>query len=67
MIVGKYLGQQFNLWAGLSNAVGVPSVVVSLRLAYWSLPFSMSVGGHCITRPGLTFGIGPIYVSWCKL
>ena len=46
---------------------GIPTLIVTLRLRYWSLPLSVSVGGHLLSKPGFTFGVGPIYFSWSIL
>jgi len=65
-----------NLWSGVNRFAPtglrdldhlVPTVVVTLRLRNWSLPFSVTVGGHLLSKPGLTFGVGPVYISWSLL
>lgn len=57
-----------HLWSGVyRGAAGVPSVAVILKLRYWSLPLSLTFEGHVIGVPGVTVGLGPLYVSWCRV
>lgn len=56
-----------NLWSGGYAANGVPRAVLTVRPRFWSVPFSVSIGGHLLSKPGLTFGLGPLYLSWSIL
>jgi hypothetical protein len=70
-----------NLWSGIyrnanpprddfedrRGGFGIPTLVVSLRLHEWGLPLALHVGGHLLSRPGLTFVLGPIHISWSRL
>jgi hypothetical protein len=54
-----------HLWGGvLRGAAGVATVALILRPREWSLPLSISYGSHIICRPGVTIGLGPLYLSW---
>jgi hypothetical protein len=55
-----------NLWTGVHRR-GIPTVVVSLRLCEWGLPFALHIGGHLLSKPGLTFVVGPLHISWSRL
>jgi hypothetical protein len=48
----------------LVNDHNMPRLMCILRLRYWSLPLSFSIGGHVIERAGFTVGVGPFYFSW---
>lgn len=62
-----------NLWSGVYRHTKgmwhdpIPTVVVTVRLRYWSLPLSISAGAHLLSKPGVTVGIGPLYFSWSWL
>ena len=46
---------------------GVPTVVIDVNLNDWALPLSVHVGGPLLSKPGLTFRIGPVNIGWSKL
>ena len=61
-----------NLWSGIyrpGNAAdpNIPTVVVTLRPYEWGLPFALHIGGHLLAKPGLTFVVGPLHISWSRL
>lgn len=64
---GCYRDPSHGLYGSKNGAHLVPTVAVTLRLRNWSLPFSVTVGGHLLSKPGLTFGVGPVYISWSLL
>ena len=45
----------------------VPTVVIDVNLNDWALPLSVHVGGPLLSKPGLTFRIGPVNIGWSKL
>lgn len=55
------------LFSGLHARNGLPRLILFLRLRYWSLPLSVSIGGHMLSRPGCVVGVGPFYFSWSWL
>ena len=44
-----------------------PTVVIDVNLNDWALPLSVHVGGPLLSKPGLTFRIGPVNIGWSKL
>lgn len=57
-----------HVWSGVYRGnAGVATVAVILRLRYWSLPLSLSFTSHIIDRPGVTVGVGPLYLSWGRV
>jgi len=56
------------LWSGVPRGnTNIFTVALILKLRYWSLPLSLSLGSHVIGRFGLTLGLGPLYLSWSKV
>lgn len=63
----SYFGGKPVKFKSLSDAAcwqRLPTLVVTLRLRYWSLPLTISAGAHLLSKPGVTIGIGPLYFSW---
>jgi hypothetical protein len=53
------------LWAGVyRGAARVSTVWVSLHWDQWALPLSFGLQAHLVSYPGVTVGIGPVYISW---
>jgi hypothetical protein len=44
-----------------------PTVIIDVNLRDWALPLSVHVGGPLLSKPGLTFRIGPVNIGWSKL
>ena len=76
-MMSPYRLRDANLWSGVyrCSLTGwgnpadhlIPTVVVSLRLCEWGLPLALHIGGHLLARPGLTFVVGPLHISWSRL
>lgn len=45
----------------------IPTVIVTVRPCYWSLPFSLTMYGCLLGKPGFTFGFLCVYVAWSRL
>jgi hypothetical protein len=57
-----------NIFSGVyRGSAGVPTLIVTVRPSYWSLPFSLTTYGCLLGKPGLTIGFLCIYVCWSKL
>lgn len=56
------------IWSGFARGRyhkgSPPRLCVTVRLHYWSLPLSLTLNGHLISRRGFCVGVGPIYFSW---
>lgn len=44
-----------------------PTIIVTVRPCYWSLPFSLTTYGCLLGKPGFTFGFLCVYVAWSRL
>lgn len=65
----------WHIWAGvLRNTRATrdiepwcPTVVIDVNLNDWALPLSVHVGGPLLSKPGLTFRVGPVNIGWSRL
>lgn len=56
------------VWSGVyRGAANVPTVVVDVRLDSWALPLAVYGEGPLLGKFGLTFGIGPLWISWSRM
>lgn len=56
-----------DMWGEMDREVCYPTVVIDVNLNDWALPLSIHGGGPLLSKPGLTFRVGPVNIGWSRL